>query len=128
RNINGLGSQNGRRRVAQELQPGSTRHVEMQPRSRDPGLGVSQRMGKRSRLYVISDYPCGVGLPCSSIETNTISSMVKISCRVIILRTSARIVNDVRPKRVAFSPISIMSPCTAEDTKLISDIILVTAR
>src|SRR5690625_4130542 len=54
-----LGGQKRRRLVAHALQQGSTRHVEIQPRSRYPGLGVSQRMGKRSRLYVISEYPCG---------------------------------------------------------------------
>src|SRR5690625_5836866 len=80
-----LGGQKRRRLVAHALQRGSTRHAEIQPRSRYPGLGVSQRMGKRSRLYVISEYPCGAGLPCSSIETNRLSSLVKTICCVFLL-------------------------------------------
>ncbi|MCY1554145.1 hypothetical protein D9M68_906980 [compost metagenome] len=67
-------------------------------------------------------------MPSGLRFTNTISSMVRMLCRVIMFRTSARMVSDVRPKRVAVSPISMRSPCTAELTKLISEMYLVTAR
>ncbi|GMA34085.1 hypothetical protein GCM10025876_02890 [Demequina litorisediminis] len=53
--------------------------------------------------------------------------MVRIGLRVIMLRTSARMVNDVRPNDSTEIPISIMSPCFALETKSISEMYLVTA-
>jgi len=67
-------------------------------------------------------------LPSSSRLTNTIFSIVRMRLRVIMLRATARIVSEVRPKCVAVRPISIRSPCTAEASKLISEISFVTAR
>ena len=76
----------------------------------------------------MSVYPCGWGVPSSPSETNTIFSIERMVCRVIMFRTTAFMVSEVRPNETAFSPISIMSPCCAEETKLISEISLVTLR
>ena len=46
----------------------------------------------------------------------------------VVPHLSARMVREVRPKRVAVRPISIRSPWTAELTKLISEMYFVTAR
>src|SRR5690606_3289204 len=70
--------------------------------------------------------PCLVGFPASSTPTNTIFSMVMMVCLVIIFRTSQYNVIEVLPNSTASIPISIISPCFAELTKLISEINLVT--
>ncbi len=60
--------------------------------------------------------------------TNTISSMVRMRLRVIMLRATARIVSDVVPKRVACSPISMRSPCTADASNVMAEMCRVTTR
>jgi hypothetical protein len=55
-------------------------------------------------------------------------SIARMRWRVIILRTSARMVTEVRPNAVAVIPSSIRSPWRAELTKSISDMNFVTAR
>ena len=67
-------------------------------------------------------------MPSSSRLTNTIFSIVRMRLRVIMLRATARMVSDVRPKWVAVSPISTRSPCRAEASKLISEMNFVTTR
>ena len=47
-------------------------------------------------------------------------------CLVSLFLTSARSVTEVRPQAITSTPISMMSPCCAELTKLISDMNLVT--
>ena len=46
----------------------------------------------------------------------------------MMFRTSQRIVSEVLPKCTACRPISRMSPCVADDTKLISEMYFVTIR
>ena len=46
----------------------------------------------------------------------------------MMLRTSHRIVSEVRPKWTACRPISRMSPCVADDTNSISEMYFVTIR
>ena len=71
-------------------------------------------------------FPCSVGLPFSSIVTNTILSILIIVFFVSLFLTSQAIVIDVLPNSTNSHPISTISPNLADDMKFTSLIALVT--
>ena len=71
-------------------------------------------------------YPINLAhLSCDSAALETVSEEQALNYMVLPL---ARMVSEVRPNRVAVRPISMRSPWTAELTKFISEMYLVTAR
>ena len=72
----------------------------------------------RSSTYSTSVFPWGCGFPFSSKDTKTILSIVIIVWCVILFLTSQLSVIEVLPKLITSIPISIISPCFAEFTKV----------